>query len=110
MLSRDSGRKELNNTIHKTFIHSVFTIITVTHVGAIDFARSTSQLALLELVLNCLNSVYGDTEALQEEQEETKKKKKGRKREIINKRRNKQHVSGLLQSRNLLKEIRVLRH
>jgi hypothetical protein len=74
---------ELNNKIHKSFIHSVFTIITVTHVGGRDFARSTSQLVLLELVLNCLNSVYGGSGALQEEEE--REKGKGRKKKIINK-------------------------
>ena len=79
MLSWDWGRKESNNTAHKSLIHSVFTIITVTHVGGMDFGRSTSQLALLELVLSCLTSVFGGTEAFKEE-EGKEMEKKGRKR------------------------------
>jgi len=59
---------KLNNMIHKSFIHSVFTIITVTHEVGMGFGRSTSQLALLELVLSCLNSVFGGIQAFKEEE------------------------------------------
>jgi hypothetical protein len=72
---------ELNNTIHKSFIHSVFTIITVTHVGGMDFVLSTSHLALLELVLNCLNSVSEGIEAFKEV-EKREKEGKGNNKQI----------------------------
>jgi hypothetical protein len=82
---------ELNNTIHKSFIHSVFTIITVTHVGGTDLARCASRLVILELVLNCTNCVCGGADVLLEEEqeqeqeqeekeEEGKEKRRGRKR------------------------------
>ena len=73
---------ELNNTMHKSFIHSVFTIITVTYVGGMDLGPSISQLALLELLLNCLNSVSGCIEAFKDEEDMKEKRKKNK---IINK-------------------------
>jgi hypothetical protein len=76
VLSRDTGRMELNNTIHKSLIHSVLTIITETRVGGMDLACSTSHVALLELVLNWLNSVPEGAGAFKEDEKRGKKEEK----------------------------------